>query len=77
MSASIAGLLRNYKGRKINILTDDKGFEMSDKRAREELAKLQAIGHKLIRGCDCEDFDPFGGGCPGKENEDKTDTLTP
>lgn len=65
MSANIEGLLRNYKGKKINFIEDDNGRVLSDKEARIELAKLQALGHKLIGNC--EGFDPFGGGCPGHE----------
>lgn len=68
MSINIDGLLRNYKGKKINIFTDDNGKELTDKEAREEIARLQALGHKLIpMSNDCEGFDPFGGGCPGHE----------
>ena len=70
MSTNIEGLLRNMKGKKINFITDDRGFIMSDKRAREEIAKLQALGHKLIPSGDCEGFDPFGGGCPGHPIDD-------
>jgi hypothetical protein len=53
------------KGKKINFLDDDNGKTLSDKEARAEIAKLQALGHKLIPSGDCEGFDPFGGGCPG------------
>lgn len=39
---------------------------MSDKEAREEIAKRQALGHKLLPcSSECEGFDPFGKGCPG------------
>ena len=65
MSVNIEGLLRNYKRRKINILEDDNGRTLSDAAARAEIARLQALGHKLIPCSDCEGFDPFGGGCPG------------
>jgi hypothetical protein len=66
ISVNIEGLLRNYKRKKITFLEDDNGKRLSDSEARMEIAKLQALGHKLI-GCgdDCEGFDPFGGGCPG------------
>jgi len=67
MSTNIEGLLRNYKGKKINILDDDNGRTMSDAQARKEITGLQAKGHKLIPCGDCEGFDPFGGGCPGHE----------
>ena len=67
LSTNIEGLLRNYKGKKINIFTDDNGKQISDKEARKELAELQAKGHKLIPSANCEGFDPFGGGCPGHE----------
>lgn len=65
MSCSIEGLLRNYRRRKITFLTDDKGNMMTDKEARAELARLQALGHKYIPSCGCEGFDPFEKGCPG------------
>lgn len=65
MSTNIEGLLRNMKGRKINFIDDDNGNQMSDSEARKEIAKLQALGHKLIPSGECEGFDPFGGGCPG------------
>jgi hypothetical protein len=74
MCTNIEGLLRNYKRKKINFITDDRGFTMSDKRARAEIAKLQALGHKLIPSGDCEGFDPFGGGCPGHPIEDDFET---
>ena len=71
MSVNIEGLLRNYKGRRINIIENDDGTTMSDKEARVEIAKLQALGHKLIpTSNNCEGFDPFGGGCPGHTAED-------
>jgi hypothetical protein len=71
LSVNIEGLLRNYKRKKINILEDDNGRTLSDSEARAELARLQALGHKLI-GCgnQCEGFDPFGGGCPGHSVEE-------
>ena len=66
MSVNLNGLLRNYKGKKINIMEDDNGRTLSDFEARAEIARLQALGHKLM-SCskNCEGFDPFGGGCPG------------
>ena len=66
MSVNLAGMLRNYKGRKINIMEDDNGRTLSDKEARAEIARLQALGHKLM--CcsnECVGFDPFDSGCPG------------
>ncbi len=68
MSINLAGLLRNYKGKKINVMEDDNGKTLSDKEARNYIAELQAKGHKLM-SCsnECEGFDPFGGGCPGHE----------
>lgn len=71
MSANIAGLLRNMKGRKITYLNDDNGKTLSDKEARAVIAELQAKGHKLIPCGDCEGFDPFGGGCPGHPIEEE------
>ena len=70
LSTNIKGLLRNYKGRKINLFTDDNGRTMSDSEVRKELAELQAKGHKLLPSDGCEGFDPFGGGCPGHLIED-------
>jgi len=71
MSTNIEGMLRNMKGKKINFLDDENGRTLSDKEARIEIAKLQALGHKLIPSGDCEGFDPFGGGCPGHEIPDE------
>lgn len=65
LSTNIDGLLRNYKGRKINIFTEENGRTIPDSEVRKELAELKAKGHKLIPSDDCEGFDPFGGGCPG------------
>ncbi len=65
LSTNIEGMLRNYKGRKINWLDGPNGKPLSDKQARAAIAQLQALGHKLIPSADCEGFDPFGGGCPG------------
>jgi len=70
MGASIEGILRNYTRRKITFLDDDNGNPMSDAEARAELARLQALGHKLVGPANCEDFDPFGGGCPGHPQPD-------
>lgn len=75
MSINLAGILRNYKRKKINIFSDDNGRELSDKEARQYIAELQAKGHKLMpMSSDCEGFDHFGGGCPGheiKENDNE------
>jgi hypothetical protein len=65
MSVNIEGLLRYHKRKKITIMTDDDGNFLSDKEARAELARLQALGHKLLPTADCEGFDPFEKGCPG------------
>ena len=66
MSANIAGMLRNFKGRSMSgIMEDENGREMSDKEARKYLAECQAKGWKKIPCGDCEDFDPFERGCPG------------
>ena len=75
MSSNIDGLLRNMKGKKINFLSDENGKQMSDKEARAAIAELQAKGHKLIPSVDCEGFDPFGGGCPGHDVPDETETI--
>lgn len=70
MSVNLEGLLRNHKRRKINIMEDDNGRTLSDSEARAEIARLQALGHKLMACGECEGFDPFGGGCPGHPIED-------
>ena len=68
MSMNLEGILRNFKNRKITFFDDDNGNPMSDKEARKEIARLQAMGHKLICCSNkCEGFDPFGSGCPGHE----------
>ncbi len=47
-------------------MQDENGRTISDKEARAEIAKLQALGHKyMCCSDDCEGFDPFGDGCPG------------
>lgn len=71
LSTNIEGLLRVMEGKKINFMEDDNGNFMSDREARSEIARLQAMGHKLIPSADCEGFDPFGGGCPGHPIEEK------
>ncbi len=66
MSVNLEGVLRNYKGRKINFFSDDKGKQLTDKQARKAIADLQALGHKkMCCSNDCEGFDPFEHGCPG------------
>lgn len=65
-AVNLKGLLRNYKGRKINIMQDDNGRTMSDAEARFHIDSLINKGHKLM--CcsnECEGFDPFENGCPG------------
>lgn len=70
MSVSINGLLKNYDRKRINFLEDDNGRRLSDSEARDEIARLQERGHKLIPCGKCEGFDPFGGGCPGHPMEE-------
>lgn len=71
MSVSLEGLIINYKRRKINFFEDDNGRPLTDKEAREEIARLQALGHKLMCcSSECEGFDPFGKGCPGHDMPD-------
>lgn len=71
MSVNLEGMLRNYKGKKINFMEDDDGRILTDKQARAEIARLQALGHKLMpTNNKCEGFDPFKKGCPGHEIED-------
>lgn len=72
MSINIEGILRNYKGKKINIFQDDDGNRVSDSEARAYIAECQSKGWKLIPMSNkCEGFDPFGGGCPGHAVEEK------
>jgi hypothetical protein len=66
MSVNLEGLLRHYKRKKINIITDDNGRQLSDAEARLHIHNLMAQGHKLM--CcsnNCEGFDPFEKGCLG------------
>lgn len=72
LSTNIEGLLRNMKGKKINFFEDDYGNSMTDKEVRQNIAELQAKGHKLIGSAGCEGFDPFGGGCPGHPIKDES-----
>jgi hypothetical protein len=66
MCMSIEGCLRNHKGRKIKIFSEDDGSMTSDKQARKYLAECQAKGWTVIPfGEPCEGFDYFGHGCPG------------
>ena len=68
MCMSLEGCLRNHRGRKIKIFTNDDGTQSSDKQAREYIAECQAKGWKVIPiGKECEGFDYFGNGCPGHE----------
>lgn len=74
MSINIEGMLRNYKGVKINIFNDDNGNPLSDAEARIIIKECQDKGWKLIPMSDeCEGFDPFGKGCPGHPIEDPND----
>lgn len=66
MSVNLNALLKRYKNIKIDIITHDNGRIMSDKEARVEIQERIDQGHKLMCCSDnCEDFDPFGNGCPG------------
>lgn len=74
MSINLEGILRNFKRRKINIFQDENGKFISDSEARQQIAELQAKGHKLM-SCspnECVGFDPFGGGCPGHTIEEQS-----
>jgi len=72
MSASIEGMLRNYKGKSMSgLITDENGKEMSDAEARFFLADCQAKGWKKIPCGDCEGFDHFENGCPGHPIEEE------
>ena len=73
MSINLAGMLRNYKGKKINFMSDEDGRTLSDAEARLHIHNLQAQGHKLM--CcsnECEGFDPFEHGCPSHPIEDNS-----
>lgn len=66
MSVNLEGLLRNFKGRKINIIQDDNGRTLTDQQARIHIHNLQIQGHKLMCcSSECFGFDPFDKGCPG------------
>lgn len=65
MSVNLIGLLRNYKGKKINIFSDEAGKEMTDLQARAYIEECQAKGWTKIPCGECDGFDYFGGGCPG------------
>lgn len=70
MSVNLQGLLNNYKRKKINLMSDEKGNQLSDSEARAEIARRLALGHKLMccAGDDaCEGYDPFEKGCPWHE----------
>lgn len=73
MSINLEGMLRNYKGKKINIFDDENGKTISDTEARKYISECLAKGWKLIPmgGEDiCKGFDYFGGGCPGHESDE-------
>lgn len=74
MRANIAGMLRLYKGRKMDGLIEDNGRPLTDKQARKHLAECLAKGWKYIPCGDCEGFDHFEKGCPGHPSE--TDSIT-
>ncbi len=72
MSVNLEGLLRNYKGKKINIMQDDDGRTLSDAEARIHIHNLQVQGHKyMCCSANCEGFDPFDKGCPGHEKTEE------
>ena len=74
MSLSIAGALRNYKGKSMEgLLEDEKGNALSDAEVREYLAECQLKGWKKIPCGDCEGFDPFDKGCPGHPINEEND----
>jgi hypothetical protein len=67
MSVNIQGLLDNYKGRVIDIITDDDGKQLTDQQARIHLHNLQIEGDKyMCCSSECEGFDPLKG-CPSHE----------
>lgn len=68
MGINLEGLLRNYKGKKINIFNDDNGKPVSDGEARKFIAECLGKGWKKIPMCgeeSCPDFDHLEHGCPG------------
>jgi len=69
IATSIEGLLRNFKRKKINFLTDDDGKFISDFEARKELKEMLAKGQRLIRSSGCTKFDPVKG-CLGHTKEE-------
>ena len=72
MSISLQGMLNNFKRKKITIMSDDDGNQLSDSEARAEIARRLALGHTLMccAGDDkCEGYDPFVKGCPGHKVE--------
>lgn len=69
IATSIEGLLRNYKRKKINFLTDGDGNFISDLEARKELKEMLANGQKLLRSSGCSKFDPEKG-CLGHTKEE-------
>ena len=57
------------KNKKINFFTDDDDYrnKFTDEEARAYLKECQNKGWEIIPcGSDCEGFDHFGGGCPGR-----------
>lgn len=68
MSVNIQGMLNAHKGKKITIMEDDNGNQLTDQQARVHLHNLQVQGHKLMCcSTECIGFDPFEKGCPGHE----------
>ena len=70
MAVNIQDLLNAYKGKKIDILENDNGVQLSDQKARVHLHNLQVDGHKYMPCSECEGFDPFENGCPGHPIEE-------
>lgn len=65
MSANIEGMLRNYKGKKMDgLFNDDNGRLLSDKEARKYLHECLAKGWRVIPMGNCDGFD-HQTGCPG------------
>jgi len=62
---NIEGLLRNYKGKSIDIFYGDDGKLIPDSKVRIEIDRLLNLGHKLIKTSGCDNFDPFKRGCLG------------
>ena len=73
MSMSLEGCLRNFKGKKIRIFSDDDGNELTDREARIYISECLNKGWRVIPMGDCPDFDYQNGcNCWKKEHENES-----